>query len=401
MPFVFNPFSGTLDWTAAGGGAETDPVFSASAAAGIDAADITNWDGKQSALTFPLSPTLGGTGVNNGSNNLTVPATGTAALLATANVFTAAQTVTVDDATDNNTTTVLSVQHTTSGSPAAGMGVEIALGLENSTGNITANAGRIVADWINPTTGVSFLKFGFGSNFPFELRPTGIVFNAPSAGNGDIIFNMQDGGTAVLRVTKNSANGVMFVSQAYASRVALRIIANASSTADLQTWVTSGGTILASVSNNGVGLHNPITTTTNAVLDAMKLQASVSTASTGGAAGFGVGQSFYAETATDGTNQQQGLISTSWIDATNASRKAKMSLSAYDTAARLGLEIEASGTAAKLGFYGVATVARATNALAAGAFVANTSGIANDTATFGGYTIGQVVQALINIGVLT
>jgi len=41
-----------------------------------------------------------------------------------------------------------------------------------------------------------------------------------------------------------------------------------------------------------------------------------------------------------------------------------------------------------------------TTAITAGAFVANTSGIANDTATFDGYTIGQVVAALRRIGAL-
>lgn len=54
-----------------------------------------------------------------------------------------------------------------------------------------------------------------------------------------------------------------------------------------------------------------------------------------------------------------------------------------------------------VGFYAVAPVARATTAGAASTFAANTSGIANDSATFDGYTIGQVVKALRNIGVLT
>jgi hypothetical protein len=140
------------------------------------------------------------------------------------------------------------------------------------------------------------------------------------------------------------------------------------------------------------------TTATASIVDTFKIQAYSSNTV---AAGFGVGLPFFAETATDATYQQQGFISTSWVDATNASRKAKLSLSAYDTAARLGIEIEASGTAVKLGFFGVTTVVRATNAGASGAFVANTSGIVNDTATFGGYTIGQIAQALINIGILT
>lgn len=54
-----------------------------------------------------------------------------------------------------------------------------------------------------------------------------------------------------------------------------------------------------------------------------------------------------------------------------------------------------------VGFYGVTPVARATTGISAGAFVANTSGIADDTATFGGYTMGQVVAALKAIGILT
>lgn len=40
-----------------------------------------------------LNPASGGTGINNGTNALTVPATGTAALLGTANEFTATQTI--------------------------------------------------------------------------------------------------------------------------------------------------------------------------------------------------------------------------------------------------------------------------------------------------------------------
>lgn len=58
-------------------------------------------------------------------------------------------------------------------------------------------------------------------------------------------------------------------------------------------------------------------------------------------------------------------------------------------------------SANELSFYKVAPIARPTNAIAAAAFVANTSGIVNDTATWGGYTGGQVVQALQNIGILT
>lgn len=60
------------------------------------------------------------------------------------------------------------------------------------------------------------------------------------------------------------------------------------------------------------------------------------------------------------------------------------------------------GTAAsqKIGFYNAAPVVQQTTGVSAAAFTANTSGIADDTATFGGYTIGQVVAALKNLGLL-
>ena len=97
---------------------------------------------------------------------------------------------------------------------------------------------------------------------------------------------------------------------------------------------------------------SPQTSTTNAVHDVLKIEAQ----STGTAAnGFGTGLLYSIETSTGGTMQNAGKIAAVWVDATNASRKAKLQLSAYDTAERLGIEVEASGSAAKLGFFGHAT----------------------------------------------
>lgn len=60
------------------------------------------------------------------------------------------------------------------------------------------------------------------------------------------------------------------------------------------------------------------------------------------------------------------------------------------------------GTAAsqKFAFWNATPIVQPTTGIAAATFVTNTSLIANDTATFDGYTIGQVVKALRNIGVL-
>lgn len=57
-------------------------------------------------------------------------------------------------------------------------------------------------------------------------------------------------------------------------------------------------------------------------------------------------------------------------------------------------------TSDKVGFMGTAPIVQVTTAVAAATFTANTSGIADDTATFDGYTIGQVIKALRNYGLL-
>lgn len=65
------------------------------------------------------------------------------------------------------------------------------------------------------------------------------------------------------------------------------------------------------------------------------------------------------------------------------------------SSATLGL-----ATTDTVGFYGVTPVVQQDTLVTAAAFVANTSAIADDTATFGGYTLGQVVAALQAYGIL-
>jgi len=81
------------------------------------------------------------------------------------------------------------------------------------------------------------------------------------------------------------------------------------------------------------------------------------TALGGGAAGDGGSVGMFGKSSTTAA-QSMALIDWRWITATHASRAAALRLYAYDTAARLGIEIEASGSAAKLAFYGGVTAAR-------------------------------------------
>ncbi len=57
-------------------------------------------------------------------------------------------------------------------------------------------------------------------------------------------------------------------------------------------------------------------------------------------------------------------------------------------------------TSQKLGLWNATPIVQPTTAIAASTFVANTSGTLNDSATWDGYTIGQVVKALRNFGLL-
>lgn len=59
-----------------------------------------------------------------------------------------------------------------------------------------------------------------------------------------------------------------------------------------------------------------------------------------------------------------------------------------------------TATTQKLSFWNKTPIIQPTTGVTAATFVANTSGILNDSATFGGYTLGQIAAALINVGIL-
>jgi len=91
-------------------------------------------------------------------------------------------------------------------------------------------------------------------------------------------------------------------------------------------------------------------TITNAVSCMVRLTHNTSGAGAG-AAGLGAALDFYLEDDTS-PDQQVGRLSFLWGTATTATRKARGVFSVYDTAAREGMRIEASGSAPMIGFYG-------------------------------------------------
>ena len=98
--------------------------------------------------------------------------------------------------------------------------------------------------------------------------------------------------------------------------------------------------------------------------------------------GFGMRTAFNLESSTT-ADQNAAAIQALWNDATHATRKADLVLTAYDSGGeREGLRIRADGSGPALGFYGVAPIARAVLATGAGA------------------TVDNVITALQNLGLV-
>jgi len=403
-----------------------------------------------------LTITGGGT-IALGGFTLTVPATGTAALLATANVFTASQTITpgtdVVGLVINKSSTAKALQ-VKSGANVYGfitnlgkiginpdavyqdselvdsMKVErfiVDLNTAGGTGkralsvdlqfysSVNSSADYVGAQYLVRTRSSNTKNFnsmyaqenyirhagsGIGNNaigatYAIQVLSTGNITNTY---NVQAVLNMQNAGNVT------TAYGYHFTetktSTGAATNIYAHYVENVANAATLNyAWYSNKGLNRFGDQLAVVGWQDinqlkitgfttqtlPVgylidnTAATAVVRDVLQLE----TQSTGtAAAGLGVGLLFSLETATASTMHTGAQIAASWIDATNATRKAKLSLSAYDTAARLGIEIEASGTEAKLGFYGVATITRAILATGAGA------------------TVDNVITALQNLGLV-
>lgn len=357
--------------------------------------------GTAAMIDIPITAANGGTGVSNGASatltlpnaattitgggtlalggfTLTVPATGSAALLAVANTFTALNTFTLDAGLSG-----VAPQHYEITkfirSTGAGAGVSIGYGTRGTGspgveqyGSIKAIGGRLQIGSGASVPEILLQGSGaiqIGANNLVNDVTAGVRLTSRVSFATDVITTADGAAIYMSNYVSGGSVGDLTLQSRYLGSPSTSIsMVHGTSTSDPDVYFSSriAGVIIGRHVVNGVSVGTPpvrllvheTTTVTNAVKIAARLQSVVSTNATAAANGFGTGLEFYAETATDNTNQQQGVITTTWIDATNASRKAKISISAYDTAARLGFEIEASGSAPKISFYGGTTVVR-------------------------------------------
>jgi hypothetical protein len=124
------------------------------------------------------------------------------------------------------------------------------------------------------------------------------------------------------------------------------------------------------------------------------------------AANFGTGIQLQGESDTT-ENRAMGAIEATWVVATDASRTARFRLYAYDTAERECIRMQASGSAAMVGFLGASAIVRfATTGTTSGFTAGAGTAVLSDSTFTGGsgataYTIGDLVLALKNYGLLT
>lgn len=320
-------------------------------------------------VTGVLPSASGGTGVNNagtltnasnttitgggtlalGGFTLTVPATGSAALLATANVFTAAQSTTITDAVTGATTTLLTLDHESSGTPAANFGTRVLWNLQDNTTAVQA-AAAIDVIWSNATHAshasqmAFFLATGGGgaTSESLRLNSSGI---ATIGGNASTFMN------ASSLVLANSGNTVTFKNAGTAASTNLQIVG--SGTIAATQYI---GMLFAAVETARFSGDSAIASTA-AVVDNLMLRRNP----TSGTPAAGTGHQIHMLGKTSTTaDRDQLTLSVEWVVATEASQTTRAKINVYDTAAREALRMEASGSAPMIGFLGAAAVVRQT-----------------------------------------
>lgn len=164
-------------------------------------------------------------------------------------------------------------------------------------------------------------------------------------------FGFGFGGTRKWHMGRNGSNNFIFSESGVADRFAIL-----SSTGYVGFGTTAPTTRLHALLVSSV---------TNAVTNVLTVGHDTSGTA---AAGFGAGAVLQLESSTTAA-QDAARIKALWYEATHASRKADLVLTAYDTAEREGLRIRGAGSAPAIGFYGVTPIERATLATGAGASV--------------------------------
>lgn len=379
------------------------------------------------AITGIVPSANGGTGINNAgrtltistnsgtlafgaaASTLTIPATGTAALLATANIFTATQSIydsgaalgiTLAGAAAGGTVAIAAtspaqVASATAGTPlsitaspaiagssnagaAAGGDVTITAGAAARLTSGDANGGNIV---LAPAAGI-----GTGTRGYVQIGNAGAIggtYGFCLFGGTSVATGFASGGNNTIQLYYNQyQNGINFASAGVtlvnSARFGWSSGAQQVSTASQDTGLGRNAAAVVEVNNGTAGQWGALKAGTRdagttTITDGLTLGHNSSGTP---AAGFGSAIQINLHSSTT-VDQNAVRLTAEWVVATHASRTARYKINVYDTASREVLRGEASGSAPMIGFLGANAAARQTS----GADLTNnvTSGGTDDT----------------------
>ena len=279
----------------------------------------------------------GGGVLATGGFTLTVPSTGTAALLGVANSFTAAQSVALTDAATAAASTLLTLGHNSSGTPAANFSGLLLWQLQSaSTAN--RNAASLEAIWTTATD---------------ASRTANLVAKVAANGVMTERFRVHDQGVNTRWLSEDSSS--IFIPGGTPIR------------SNNTTLLRAGnaGSVMVDMASNAWG---------DAIVQPIFIINGTNQNAT--SAGYGTGMKILLKSSTT-ASRDAAAFTAEWATATDASRKARIKLQAYDTAVREVLRGEASGSAPMIGFLGASAAAQQTGgaATASGSYTATEQGM--------------------------
>lgn len=308
-------------------------------------------------------------GVQTEEDALTLLATSTGQALIGLNQATptTALHVSLDDTATSAVTNMLTIDHTSTGTPAAGFGSGIQF-LGESTTTVQRGMGRIRTEWTTATdasraskmvlstfavatetdaiTILSDGKVGIGAaptSFPLEVHAASsrVYINSTTNTNLSLVQFNNGGGSAFIGIERSTGGALATNTAAYSL-----VLASPNGSAYPIHFVASNAVRVTVLPTGelGVGTTSPSTklhvalddTATNAVTNMLTIDHT----STGTpAAGFGAAIQFLGESSTT-VQRSMGRVRTEWNVATDAGRASTMILSVFDTAERDGLYIK-------------------------------------------------------------
>jgi hypothetical protein len=377
--------------TSGGGGGGTGDVVGP--ASSTDSA-VALWDGATGKLLKNSSVFITGGGtIGLGGFTLTVPATGTAALLGTANTFSLANAFSVAGATSTPAVKLSGAWKVATAATVAQML------LEDPTGSPTVFAGNAAGTGlgmnIKTFTG-NYLDFQLNGISQFSLTKSLLTFQGAASSTHGMTISCDASG-AVFQGLYNGSSSTRGAITLNGDSGACPKMIGGSSVFPACEFRTTNGAVNTTIE---------ATYLTNTALDftirpAKKDYGGVYT---GGGHTMTVAG---GKASVSGTGGAGGAVNVTGGDAGSAG--AAVNNNGGDVIVKGGAAT-GSGTigAIKLGIassqliglWNATPIIQPTTAIASSTFVANTSLIANDTGTWDGYTIGQVVKALRNLGIL-